>query len=138
MAGPTTEVLNEDIKELKTEIKEFKSDVRHDLDLLREDFHKVALGVAELRGELRVTLGVARWAGALLVTTLLTSGIAGIWWASGINTKVDGLGARILEESEAINARISNLEASMNKVLEQTRPSQAATKTESGAGTPGK
>jgi len=143
MAGPTTEVLNEDIKDLKFEIREIKSEIkeqndeiRRDFKMLREEFHQVALGLAELRGEAKVYLGVAKWAGAFIVTTVLTSGVAGIWWASNINAKVDGLEARTEERFKAIDTRFDRLEASIRKVLDQVRTPQS-NRAAGGAVTPG-
>ncbi len=108
MAGPTTEILNEDLKDLKREIHE-----RY--DSLREEFHGVAVELAELRGELKVTFNIARWAGALLVTTILTSGAAGLWWASGLNAKFDGLQNVMEERFKASDAKVDGL----GKVMEE-------------------
>jgi hypothetical protein len=134
VAGPTTEVLNDDIKELKVEIKEIKAeikeikadlrrgddeikaDLRRGDDLLRQDFHKIAVGLAELNGEAKVYLGVAKWAVAFVVTTALTSGVAGIWWASSVNAKVEGLRSEIHEKTGTISSRIDKIEASINKI----------------------
>jgi len=123
VAGPTTEVLNEDIKELKAEIR----DIRGDLNVLKADVHNIALGLAELRAEVRVSLGVARWAGALLVTTILATASTGIWWASGLTGEV-----------HSIETRFDKLETTIVKALNQGPPSQPAQKAEDEVGAPAK
>jgi hypothetical protein len=110
MPGPTTEVLNDDIK------------------ALREDLHKVE--VALIREVQRVELGLARdlavhgnqlrgivVAIRLLIVLAITSIGGSIWWGATVTAKVDGLERR-LDKSDA---RFDRLEASIGKVLEQTR-----------------
>ena len=121
MPGPTTEVLNDDLKELKREVHEGH-------EQLRRDFVKVAIELAELRGELKATLGIAKWAGALLVTTILTSGAGGLWWASGLNAKVAGLGERMDERFKSSDNRLDRIEAAIGRLLDQGRPAQPTTK----------
>lgn len=69
MPGPTTEVLSDDVKGL------------------RSDIHKLDVALARLSGE----FGVFKW---LLGATLgITLGgiVSSIWWAATINTKVGAL-----------------------------------------------
>ena len=128
MPGPTTEVLNEDIKELKGEIK----DIRLDMATMRADVHAIAVGLAEFKGEVRVFMRLATWGGALLMTTVLTSGAAGIWWASGLTGKVDQLGgalAKVETRLSSVETRLTSIEAKAtppppppSKLIEPARP----------------
>ena len=115
MAGPTTEVLNDDMKELKGEM------------------HKLAIELAELRQEVRDAVGLAKWAGTVLVATLLTSGVAGIIWGASLTAKVYGMesranekfqeaGSRLDRLESRIDARFDKLEASIGRLIEQTKP----------------
>ena len=99
MPGPTTEVLNDDIKDLRREI-------RDRYDLFSKEFHGVAVELAELRGELKVTFKIVKWASALLVTTILSSGAAGLWWASDICAQVRTLNDKADERYGELDAKI--------------------------------
>jgi hypothetical protein len=147
MPGPTTEVLNEDIKDLKVEIRDFKAEFRLALDLLHKEYHHIGVELAELRGELKVTFRIARWASALLVTSILTSGAAGLWWASRVDAKVDILGERLDERSQAssarmderlkgMDARFDRLESLIVKAIDQGQAVKEEKKTETRAAAP--
>jgi hypothetical protein len=94
MPGPTTEVLNDDVKELKADIRE----IRGHLDSLKDDVHQVDLGLARLQTE----FGLAKWLlGLTLVAT--ASGIGtGIWWAATINASVLSMEKRFSKVEESI------------------------------------
>jgi hypothetical protein len=129
MPGPTTEILNEDVKELRGEIRDIRSDlivlkadahridmslteVRSDLNVLKADVHRIDLGLAEMKAEFRF----AKWLIGLLLGMTLTGVGGGVWTMSKIVTKVEG-----------IEARFDRLESSVGKILEQfrsTNPSQ--------------
>jgi hypothetical protein len=83
MPGPTTEVLNEDVRELKGELR----DIRNDLNVLKADVHRIDVGLAELRAEFKF----AKWLiGILLAMTV--SGIgAGIWQTATLTSEVKHL-----------------------------------------------
>jgi hypothetical protein len=82
MPGPTTEVLNDDLKELKAEV------------------HKIDVDLAKLGAE----FGVFKWLiGLTLMATLSGIGLS-IWWAATINTKAAATDAR-LERIEATIGR---------------------------------
>jgi hypothetical protein len=70
----STEVLNEDIKELKA-------------------------ALAELRTEVKDAIGIGKWVAMLVVGLLITGGvgglITGVWWASKITSKVEAVEASI-------------------------------------------
>lgn len=115
----STEVLNEDIRELKSEV------------------HQLGIGLAELRQEVRDAIGLAKWAGTLLVATLLTGGVGAIWWGASLTTKVGGMesrgnekfaevGARFDRLESKIDARFDKLEVSIARLIEQTRPAAPA------------
>jgi hypothetical protein len=88
-----------------------------DLKELKADVHKIDVDLAKLSAELHVVMGVAKWAGALLVTTILTSGVAGIWWASAINSRVG-----------AVETRLDRIEASITKAIGQAAPKAGQTR----------
>jgi len=93
-----TEVLNEDIKELKG------------------DIHKLAIGLAELRTEVRDAIGLAKWAGTILVATLLTSGVGAIIWGAGLTAKVYGMESRTGEKFQEVGARFDKLDARIDRL----------------------
>lgn len=80
MPGPTTEVLSDDVKEL-----------RGDLHALAVDLAKIGTGV-----------GIFKWMlGLTLMATV--SGIAtGIWWAATITSEVRHLSGQVAEIRAAI------------------------------------
>ncbi len=162
MAGPTTEILNEDIKEVKSDlheirvdsgvlraglqhvnddIKELKADIRDtrsDITVIKNDLHhmgiglgefrgefrssdprKVAEGLATLQGEYKAVSGIAKWAGAFIVTTVVTIGSAGVWWASKLTSDV-----------RALETRFDKFEAQLGKLVEQRHPAQPIPKAE--------
>src|SRR4051794_29558046 len=47
---------------------------------MREHFQKQGLELAELQSAVKFGLSIAKWAGALLLLTVLFTGMAGIWW----------------------------------------------------------
>lgn len=96
-----TEVLNEDIKELKGEI------------------HQLGIGLAELRQEVRDAIGLAKWAGTVLVATLLTSGIGAIIWGASLTAKVYGMEARTGEKFQETGIRIDRMESRVDARLDK-------------------
>ena len=121
MAGPTTEVLNDDIKSL------------------RDETHRIDLDVRELSTKVNgVTSGI-RLLGVFTLASLLSS----VWWGASLTTKGDGLGSRLdkleakvdarfdkidaqFKEIDAqfkeIDGRFDRLEASIARLIEQTKP----------------
>jgi hypothetical protein len=95
-----TEALNEDIKTLREDFHKVET-------TLMLEIHKVDKGLARLQ----VEFDFAKWLLGLVLVAIITGTGSGIWWASKIKTKVDSL-----------ESRFDRLEASMAKVLEQTRP----------------
>jgi len=85
MPGPTTEVLNDDMRQ-----------IRGSLDALKGEVHQLDVGLARLQTE----FGLAKWLlGLTLVATL--SGIGtGIWWAATLTAEVQHL-AGIVQAGKA-------------------------------------
>ncbi len=135
MAGPTTEVLNEDIR------------------TLRDEVHGADLDVRELSTKVGGIILTVQVLGVFTLASLLS----GVWWGASLTTKVDGLGTRFdklearsdkleakvdaidtrLDKLEAkadahfekiearfdkIDARFDRLEASIARLIEQSRP----------------
>jgi hypothetical protein len=104
MAGPTTEVLNDDLK------------------TVREDLHKLEVAVRgdirELSTQVRGLLSSIRILGVLAITSLAAS----IWWGATLTADVKNLAVRIDDKAKVVEARLDRLEASVAKILEQTRP----------------
>jgi chromosome segregation ATPase len=112
MAVPT-EVLNEDVKELRLDIRE----VRNKIDLVKDESQRISLGLADLKGEFR------------LIKLLLVLVIGGIGGTSlqyvrlesrvgALETKADKLDARM----ERIETQLSALQVSIAKLLDQAKP----------------
>jgi hypothetical protein len=122
----STEILNDDIKEL------------------RGDIHKLDVGLAELRTEVKDAIALGKWAATLFIATILTSGVGTIIWGASLTTKVYGMETRGNEKFQELNARFDEkfkvvearfdklessidarfdkLEASIARILEQTKP----------------
>ena len=106
----STEVLNEDIKDMKSEI------------------HGIDTRLAALAAEFHF----AKWLLGLSLALTLSGISFGIWWGGNINAKVDGLEKRFdkidnrfdrLESSvDGLEKRFDRLETSVAKILEQTKP----------------
>ena len=92
----STEVLNDDIKELRSEVH----------------------GIDSRLSALAAEFGFAKWLLGLSLGLTLSGIGLGIWWGGNINAKVDGLEKRF----DKIDNRFDRLEASVAKVLEQTKP----------------
>jgi hypothetical protein len=83
------------------------------------DPRKVAEGLATLQGEYKAVSGIAKWAGAFIVTTVVTIGSAGVWWASKLTSDV-----------RALETRFDKFEAQLGKLVEQRHPAQPIPKAE--------
>ena len=79
-----TEVLDEDIKELKADVR----DIRADLGVLKADVHRIDVSLAELRSDVRSAIGLGKWAGTVLLTALLTSGLGAVIWGARLDARV--------------------------------------------------
>ena len=92
MAGPTTESINDDVKVLRDDLHRLEVSVN-------AGTHKVELDVARLAAE----FNLAKWLIGLTLVATLTGIGGGIWWAG------------------RIDAKVSSIEASLMKILDQTR-----------------
>jgi hypothetical protein len=128
MAIPT-DVLGDDVKELKGELR----DIRSNLDVLKADVHRIDVSLAELRSDVRSAIALGKWAGTLLVAALLTSGVGAVIWGARLDAKVSGMETRSNEKlleaatradklEARIDARFDKLEAAIGKLAEQARP----------------
>jgi outer membrane murein-binding lipoprotein Lpp len=128
MAATPTEVLNDDIKELKSEIRENRTKIDLVKDEvqriavaqaemkveLRDDMHKIALSQAEMKGEFRMVK---------LLLSMVLAGIAGsAWQFYGLNARVNTIETKV----NAIEPRLDRLESLGAKILEQTKPAVPA------------
>lgn len=115
MAGPT-ELLSEDVKTLREDLHKMEISLKDEIhrgresssadlvkakDSLTQDINRVNVSVEKLSSEFHIL----KWIMGLVLVAVVSGVLKGVWWASKINTKFD------------------RLEASMSKVLEQTRPS---------------
>jgi chromosome segregation ATPase len=136
MPGLPTEILNEDIKELRADFRE----MRNTMDSLRKDLHGVSNGLTEVKTEFRF----AKWIlGFLLLGTI--SGIgSGIWWAATITADMKALEANLSDKTkmleakidekakatdarfEKVDARFDKIEAMLAKLLEQGKSTPKA------------
>jgi prefoldin subunit 5 len=149
MAATPTEVLNDDIKELKGEIRENRTKI----DLVWNEVQRLAIAQAQMRVELladnhKIALAQAEMKGEFrfvkLLLSLVLAGIAGSVWqfyglnarVNGIEVKVNGIDARLdkvdarLDKVDArldkVDARLERLDSSVSKILEQTKPAVPA------------
>ena len=144
MPGPSTESLNDEIRELRDEIKESRQELHKVQIQLIEEMHRVQsvhsgeisridVSLAELKTQVTFSTRVAIWGITLLTGSLLSGLLGGAWWASKIDYKVDQLEQRfdrIASKSEkfeaSVEARFDKLEASLAKILEQTKPKSSS------------
>jgi hypothetical protein len=100
MSGPTTEAVNEDVKELRKDLHEVQVS-------LTGSIHEVDTKIEKLSSE----FNFAKWLIGLLLVTAVAGVVSGVWWAASINANVGEL-----------KVRIDRIEASLAKILEQTKP----------------
>ncbi len=102
MPGPTTEVLSDDLKEVRSDL--------HKIEVtLAAEIHKVDNAVARLGAE----FAVFKWLlGATLATTL--SGVVGsAYWAGSLASRVTSLEGRF----DKFEGRLERIEASITKAI---------------------
>jgi len=96
-AGPTTEVLSEDLKGLRAEV------------------HSIDVSLAGLRAE----VGLAKWLFGIVAGAMLASIAAGIWWAATMSADARNLDARlgkVESKLEGVDARLDKVDARFDKV----------------------
>ena len=126
MPGPTTEVLNDDLKDLRSDLNRVET-------ALSGEIHQVDNAVAKLAAE----FGLFKW----LVGASLVASVSGIvssaYWAGTITTrvtalesradKVDGRLDRIESSLGGIASRLDRIEVSIAKVASRTEEAGAST-----------
>jgi hypothetical protein len=103
MAGPTTEVLAEDLKELARAVGE-----------LRTEF-------GEFRSEVRTGLGVIKWVGVFfagILVSLVTGTIGMAWNASAVVSDVRQHGERL----DKVEKRLDGIESKLDVLIRRTEP----------------
>ena len=110
MPGPTTEVLYDDLKELRGDVRQIQADVRR----MDNNLTKV-----------QTEFAFAKWfLGTLLLSTLAGIG-TGIWWAATITANVKGLEMRTDDKFSEMNKRFEDKFSEMNKRFDKFEESQA-------------
>ncbi len=119
MPGPTTEVLNDDLKDLRT------------------DLHRVETSLATAVAKLAAEFGLFKW----LVSAALVASVSGVvssaYWAGALATRVTALEGRAdkvdgrLDRIEAglagITSRLDRIEVSIAKVASRAEGAGAST-----------
>ena len=101
MPGPTTEILNDDLKQVRADM--------HQIELsLTAEIHTVDKAVGKLAAE----FGVFKWLlGATLATAL--SGVVGsAYWAGSLASRVTALDARV----DKLDGRLDRIESRMERI----------------------
>jgi uncharacterized protein YoxC len=96
MAGPTTEVLNDDIR------------------VLRDEVHRVDLDVHVLGTQVQGIITAIKILGVFTLASLLS----GVWWGASLTAKVDGLATRLDKVEVKVDdfgKRIDKLEARVDE-----------------------
>ncbi len=91
MPGPTTEVLNDDLKDLR-------DGVRADIDRLRESFHKANEPVIRLTTE----VAIFKWFVGLGLIALVTNIFGGAWWAGTISANAKSDAVQVADRFRAL------------------------------------
>jgi hypothetical protein len=98
MPGPTTEVLNDDVKDLRDELHKVEIAIKDDLHMLKDELtveiHRVSVAVEKLASEFHF----AKWLFGLLLVTAVSMGLAGVWWAASITSDLRNI-TKTLEQS---------------------------------------
>ena len=119
MPGPTTEVLNDDLKEL------------------RSDLHRVETALSTAVAKLAAEFGLFKW----LVSAALVASVSGVissaYWAGSLASRVtaiegradkaDGRLDRIESSLSGITSRLERIEASITKAIGRTGGTGAVT-----------
>jgi hypothetical protein len=110
MPGPTTEAVNEDVKGLRDDL--------HKVEVsLKEEIHRVDKGLTEVSTQVKGLLTSIKLLAVLAVSTLGAS----IWWGATLTAELRNLSVKVGEKSQASDARIDKLEASILKALDQAK-----------------
>ena len=110
MPGPTTEVLNEDLKGLRTDVQTIavgpgRADVQGRCRRRTQGRcpETIAVGLAALTSKVDTALGVAKWIATAFTTLAVTGIVSAAWWASGINAEIrhlDGAMTKLATQAE--------------------------------------
>lgn len=129
MPGPTTEVINDDLKGLRDDFHKLAIEIReanHQIaQKAAQDTHQVELDVREIATQVKGILGAIR----LLIVLTITSIAGSIWWGATLTADMKNLEIRAAERSrdiderfKTIDTRFDRLETAISKVIEQTKP----------------
>ena len=120
MPGPTTEVLNDDLKGLRDDFHKLALEIReanHQIALkAAQDTHKVELDVREVSTQVKGLLGAIR-----LLTVLTITSIAGsIWWGATLTADLKHVEIRADERFKAVDARFDRVDSSLKGLETRT------------------
>jgi DNA repair exonuclease SbcCD ATPase subunit len=119
MPGPTTESVNEDVKDLREDL--------HKVDVsLRESIHRAELSLTSAIGkvetEVRVTSnqvrGIITWTRVLAVFVLMSIGSA-IYWGATQAADLRNLSDKMDEKFKETNERFNKIDERFNKLEER-------------------
>ncbi len=114
MPGPTTEVLNQDLKDVRGDLKSLNDDVKR-LDAKIEVVtaqldSKIEVVAAQLNtkievvsAQLAILLSLIKIAIGLVGSLLATGLVSGVWWASGISSDVRHLQTEVAEIRKSLD-----------------------------------
>ncbi len=119
MPGPTTEVLSDDVKDLRTDLH--KTEVA-----LSAEIHRVDNAVGKLSGE----FAFYKWLTGATFATVLTGVVAMSWTGGTLSARVGAVEAR-LDKMEGrldrMEAKIDRIEAGITKAIGQSDKGNALT-----------
>ncbi len=118
MAGPTTESLDTDAKDLRKDLAAVQL-------ALTKEIGEVKVSVEKLATKVNLAVGLL---GSVAIASLgiAIAGIAnGSFWAGSINNAVVELKSQQAKQEQAANLRFERLETSIAKILEQTKAPQS-------------
>ena len=100
MAGPTTEAVNDDVKELRADFHRFETAITAD--------------VRELSTQIRGLIAAIK----LLAVLTLTSVAASIWWGATLTADVKNLGNKV----EGLNSHLERLHVTGDRPVSKEDP----------------
>ena len=123
MPGPTTEVLNDDLKALRSDLHQAEK-------TLAADLHRFETTLSTAVGSLAAEFKLFKWLVGAALMASVSGVISSAYWAGSLATrvsaletradKVDGRLDRIETGIAGLNSRLDRIEASLAKVASRT------------------
>ena len=119
MPGPTTEAVNEDLKDLRGDLHRLEVNLTKQID-------QVAITIGERVAKLSAEFALFKWLLGLTLVASLSGIISSSYWAGSLASRVaavegrlDKVDARLDRLETSLNTRFERLEANIGRLLER-------------------